>query len=151
MRVLIRSSPRLQTLLFSSALCLVWLFSSRPAKCAPLGAALEVERESGAEDCPSSAELTSNVEHILQRALASDPRAGEALHVSVHFTLLHTAERPRTDAVDAQRPRAHPAATGEVVYNLRHPDTHWYPATGNAAFPANDVLMHVDWFEYYAE
>ena len=86
MRGLIRLSTRLQTLLFSSALGLVWLFSSRPAKCAPLGAALEAERESGAEDCPSSAELTSNVEHILQRSLASDPRAGEALRVSVHFT-----------------------------------------------------------------
>jgi len=65
---------------------LVWLFGSRPAKCAPLGAALEVERESGAEDCPSSAELTSNVEHILQRSLASVPRPGEALRVSVRFT-----------------------------------------------------------------
>jgi hypothetical protein len=39
----------------------------------------------------------------------------------------------------------------KFVYNLRHPDSHWYPATGSAAFPANDVLMHVDWFEYYAE
>jgi hypothetical protein len=37
------------------------------------------------------------------------------------------------------------------VYNLWHPATHWYPATGAAAFPANDVVMHVDWFEYYAE
>jgi len=77
-------SPRAQTLLLSSSLCLVWLLSSAPARCAPLGAALEVERASGAEDCPSSAELTSNVEHILQRSLAS---AGEALRVSVHFTV----------------------------------------------------------------
>jgi hypothetical protein len=72
--------------LLSSALCSVWLFSSGSAKCAPLGAAIEVERANGAEDCPSSDELTSNVEHILQRSLASDPSTGEALRVSVNFT-----------------------------------------------------------------
>jgi hypothetical protein len=82
----VRLSPRAQTLLLSSSLCLVWLLSSASARCAPLGAAIEVERASGAEDCPSSAELTSNVEHILQRSLASDPNAGEALRVSVRFT-----------------------------------------------------------------
>jgi hypothetical protein len=37
------------------------------------------------------------------------------------------------------------------LYNLWHSDTHWYPANGAAAFPAEDVVMHVDWFEYYAE
>lgn len=75
-------SPPLQTLLTSSALCVVCVFSSGSAQCAPLGAALDVERDSGAEDCPSSTELTRNVEHILQRSLAS---TGEQLRVSVHF------------------------------------------------------------------
>lgn len=37
------------------------------------------------------------------------------------------------------------------LYNLWHPDVHWYPASGSAAAPAEDVVMHVDWFEYYAE
>jgi hypothetical protein len=39
----------------------------------------------------------------------------------------------------------------KMVFNLRHTASHWYPATGSAAFPAADVVMHVDWFEYYAE
>ncbi|MEO8900171.1 MAG: glycoside hydrolase family 16 protein [Polyangiaceae bacterium] len=38
-----------------------------------------------------------------------------------------------------------------MVYNLWHPATHWYPAAGTAAFPAQPVVMHVDWFDYYAE
>ncbi len=37
------------------------------------------------------------------------------------------------------------------LFNLWHPDAHWYPASGNAGYPAQDVVMHVDWFEYYAE
>lgn len=37
------------------------------------------------------------------------------------------------------------------LYNLWHPDVHWYPQSGAAAAPAEDVVMHVDWFEYYAE
>lgn len=37
------------------------------------------------------------------------------------------------------------------IFNAWHPTTHWYPATGVAAYPANDLVMHVDWFEHYAE
>jgi len=37
------------------------------------------------------------------------------------------------------------------IYNAWHPATHWYPATGAAAFPASDVVMNIDWFEYFAE
>ncbi len=39
----------------------------------------------------------------------------------------------------------------KFVYNLWHPAAHWYPAAGKAAFPAQPVVMHVDWFDYYAE
>lgn len=37
------------------------------------------------------------------------------------------------------------------LYNLWHPEAHWYPSSAPAAAPASDVVMHVDWFEYYAE
>ncbi|HEX3775275.1 MAG TPA: hypothetical protein VHV51_12475 [Polyangiaceae bacterium] len=37
------------------------------------------------------------------------------------------------------------------IYNAWHPPTHWFPATGAADFPAKDVVMHIDWFEYFAE
>jgi hypothetical protein len=35
-----------------------------------------------------------------------------------------------------------------LVYNLWHPASHWFPATGAADFPANDVVMRVDWLRY---
>ncbi|HYP90617.1 MAG TPA: glycoside hydrolase family 16 protein [Polyangiaceae bacterium] len=38
-----------------------------------------------------------------------------------------------------------------IMYNLWHPDTHWYPADGAADFPANDVAMRVDWLSYEPE
>jgi hypothetical protein len=37
------------------------------------------------------------------------------------------------------------------LYNLWHPAAHWFPSTSAADFPANDVVMHVDWFEFFAE
>jgi len=39
----------------------------------------------------------------------------------------------------------------QVMYNLWHPDTHWYPAEGSADFPTNDVVMHVDWLSFEPE
>lgn len=38
-----------------------------------------------------------------------------------------------------------------VMYNLWHPDTHWHPASGEADFPASDVVLRADWFEYVPE
>ena len=38
-----------------------------------------------------------------------------------------------------------------VMYNLWHPDTHWYPTDGTADFPANDVVMRIDWLSYEPE
>jgi hypothetical protein len=35
-----------------------------------------------------------------------------------------------------------------LMYNLWHPSSHWYPAYGAADFPANDVVMRVDWLRY---
>ncbi len=49
---------------------------------------------------------------------------------------------------DAERVPQRPVT---FLFNLWHPDTHWYPASGGAAYPAQDVVMHVDWFEYSAE
>jgi len=37
------------------------------------------------------------------------------------------------------------------LYNLWHPAAHWFPSTSAADFPARDVVMHVDWFEFFAE
>jgi hypothetical protein len=44
-----------------------------------------------------------------------------------------------------------PSLPVHVMYNLWHPDTHWYPATGQADFPSADVVMQVDWFRHYVE
>ena len=39
----------------------------------------------------------------------------------------------------------------QLLYNLWHPDTHWYPSDGAADFPAADVVMRVDWLSYAPE
>ncbi len=44
-----------------------------------------------------------------------------------------------------------PTKPVQVVYNLWHPDTHWYPRDGAADFPAQDVTMLIDWFRYEGE
>jgi hypothetical protein len=38
-----------------------------------------------------------------------------------------------------------------VIYNMWHPDAHWYPRTSAANFPANDVVMQVDWMSFEPE
>lgn len=38
-----------------------------------------------------------------------------------------------------------------MMYNLWHPGDHWYPATGEADYPANDVVLRVDWFRHTPE
>lgn len=38
-----------------------------------------------------------------------------------------------------------------VMYNLWHPDAHWHPATGEADYPASDVVLRADWFEHLPE
>jgi hypothetical protein len=35
-------------------------------------------------------------------------------------------------------------------YNLWHPDTHWLPPTAPASYPAEDAVLAVDWFKYWA-
>jgi hypothetical protein len=39
----------------------------------------------------------------------------------------------------------------QIMYNLWHPATHWFPAEGSADFPADDVVMHVDWLSFEPE
>jgi len=46
---------------------------------------------------------------------------------------------------DAAHVPQHPI---HLMYNLWHPDSHWFPATGAADFPAHDVVMRVDWLRY---
>jgi hypothetical protein len=38
-----------------------------------------------------------------------------------------------------------------IVYHAWHPATHWYPDDAPAQFPANDVVMRVDWVSYEPE
>lgn len=35
-------------------------------------------------------------------------------------------------------------------YNLWHADTHWLPAATPASYPAEDAVLAVDWFKYWA-
>src|SRR5512145_2016639 len=35
-----------------------------------------------------------------------------------------------------------------LMYNLWHPSSHWFPLDGAADFPANDVVMKLDWVRY---
>lgn len=36
----------------------------------------------------------------------------------------------------------------QLMYNLWHPDSHWFPSTGKAGYPADDVVMRVDWIRF---
>jgi hypothetical protein len=47
-----------------------------------------------------------------------------------------------TDAAHVPQPPVY------LMYNLWHPSTHWFPASGDADFPANDVTMKVDWIRF---
>ena len=44
-----------------------------------------------------------------------------------------------------------PSLPVEFLFNLWHPDSHWYPASGAADDPSADVVMQVDWLRYWAE
>lgn len=45
-------------------------------------------------------------------------------------------------------PQHVPQQPVQLTYNLWHPDSHWFPATGSADYPASDVVMRVDWIRY---
>jgi hypothetical protein len=47
-----------------------------------------------------------------------------------------------------QDPAHIPAHSVSLMYNLWHPASHWFPASGTANFPANDLVMRVDWLRY---
>jgi hypothetical protein len=70
--------------LFGAA-CLALCILPRPAAAAALSATLTVERSERAGDCPDAPALTRQVEHILQRALKTDPASAE-LEVQVRFS-----------------------------------------------------------------
>jgi hypothetical protein len=44
-----------------------------------------------------------------------------------------------------------PQSSVRMLYNMWHPSEHWTPSTGAAGYPANDVVMRLDWFGYRAE
>jgi hypothetical protein len=44
-----------------------------------------------------------------------------------------------------------PSQPVQLIYNAWHPDSHWFPLSNKADFPAEDVILRVDWFRYYAE
>jgi hypothetical protein len=64
------------------------------------------------------------------------------------FLVLNGAERDLWTLTGAERV---PQLPVQIMYNLWHPDTHWYPAEGSADFPANDVVMRVDWVSFEPE
>ena len=35
-----------------------------------------------------------------------------------------------------------------IMYNLWHPSSHWFPNSSDADFPANDVVMRLDWIRF---
>jgi hypothetical protein len=44
-----------------------------------------------------------------------------------------------------------PQSTVSMLYNVWHPSEHWPPRSGPANYPAEDVVLHVDWFGYRAD
>jgi len=64
------------------------------------------------------------------------------------FMLLDGVERELWTLTGSARV---PQLPVHVMYNLWHPDTHWYPTEGVANFPANDVVMRVDWLTFEPE
>jgi hypothetical protein len=64
------------------------------------------------------------------------------------FMMLNGTEQTLWTLSDATHIPQQPVS---FLYNLWHPATHWFPSSAAADFPANDVVMHVDWFEYYME
>jgi hypothetical protein len=68
---------------------------------------------------------------------------------SIRFFLgLNGGERELWQLSGAERV---PQLPVHIVYNLWHPDSHWYPSEGSADYPARDVLMSVDWVSFEPE
>ncbi|HET9934646.1 MAG TPA: hypothetical protein VFQ35_28270, partial [Polyangiaceae bacterium] len=44
-----------------------------------------------------------------------------------------------------------PTGSVQLVYNAWHPESHWFPLSSPADYPADDVVMSIDWFRFYAE
>ena len=64
------------------------------------------------------------------------------------FLVLDGADRDLWTLSGAERVPQQPV---QLLYNLWHPDTHWYPSDGAADFPAEDVVMRVDWLSFAPE
>lgn len=64
------------------------------------------------------------------------------------FMRLGDAERDLWELTGVDRV---PQLPVQVMYNLWHPDTHWFPLEGRADFPANDVVLNVDWLSFEPE
>lgn len=64
------------------------------------------------------------------------------------FLKLHGAERDLWTLTGAELV---PQLPVEILFNIWHPETHWYPAEGAADFPASDVVMRVDWVSFQPE
>jgi hypothetical protein len=61
------------------------------------------------------------------------------------FILLDGAELTLLDVTD---PRFIPNVSMQLMLNLWHPQVHWVPRTGEAAYPANDGILRVDRVSY---
>jgi len=62
------------------------------------------------------------------------------------FMVFDTEEVTLWDFTDTSLVPQNPAA---FLFNVWHAPSHWYEG-GSADYPANDAVMRVDWFRYWA-
>jgi hypothetical protein len=65
---------------------------------------------------------------------------------SVRFFLFDGADELTLWTLDD--PAHIPTHSVSLMYNLWHPASHWFPSSGTADFPTNDLVMRVDWLRY---
>jgi hypothetical protein len=64
------------------------------------------------------------------------------------FLVLDGAERELWRLSGSQRVPQQPL---HAIFNLWHPDTHWYAPQASADYPAKDVILRVDWVSFEPE
>jgi hypothetical protein len=65
---------------------------------------------------------------------------------SIRFFLTDAGEELTLWTLDD--PAHVPQEPVHLMYNLWHPDSHWFPDSSSADFPADDVVMRLDWVRF---
>jgi len=68
---------------------------------------------------------------------------------SLRFFLVHAGQELTLWSLD--RADQIPAQPVYVMYNSWHPSSHWYPPESSADYPAEDVVLRVDWLSFTPE